>query len=104
MLLQPYLGVMDEVSDGPFEHGGGGLHARSKDVSHRHEEVVLTEAHRLCTDLCCVVVLRAAFGSQQSIQQVPLHMVTVIFLGAGGEGGETTSVHSMHTLPVGCIY
>lgn len=84
LLLQPYLWLMDKVSDGPFEHSGGGLHTSSKDVSNSHEEVVFTEAHRLCTDLCRVVVLGAALGSQQSIQQVPLHMVTVIFLQAGG--------------------
>lgn len=75
---------MDKVNDGPFKHSGGGLHTCSKDVSHSHEEVVFTEAHRLWTDLCCVVVLGAAFGSQQSIQQVPLHMVAVIFLEVGG--------------------
>ncbi len=55
---------MDEVADSPFEHGGGGLHTGSKDVSYSHEEVVVTEAHRLCIDLRRVVVVSAALGSQ----------------------------------------
>lgn len=89
---RPYLRVMDEVRDGPFEHGGGGFHAGSKDVSHGHEEVVVAEAHRLATDLRCVVVFSAALGSQQSVQQVSLHMVTVVCLMGGG-----TSMHSTHS-------
>ncbi len=95
LLPQPYLWVMDEVGDGPFEHGGGGFHTSSKDVAHSHEQVVVTEAHRLCTDLCCVVVLSAALGSQQSIQQVSLHMVTVVCLGGG-----IMSVYTTNTLIV----
>lgn len=83
--IVPYLWVMDKVDDGPFEHGSGSFHTGSKDVSHSHEEVVFTEAHGLATDLCCVVVLSAALGSQQGIQQVPLHMVTVICLGGGDQ-------------------
>lgn len=71
---------MDEVSDGPLEHGGGGLYPCSENVPHSHEEVVVAEAHRLGADLRRVVVLRAALGSQQSIQQVSLHVVTVVRL------------------------
>lgn len=78
---RPNLWMMDEVGDGPFEYGGGGFHASSKDISHSHEEVVVTEAHRLCTDLCCVVVLSAALGSQQGVQQISLYVVTVVCLG-----------------------
>ena len=68
LLIKPYFWVMDEVGDSPFEYSGCGFHSGSKDVSHSHEEVVFTEAHRFCTDLCCVVVLSAAFGSEQSVQ------------------------------------
>ncbi|KAF3842595.1 hypothetical protein F7725_024546 [Dissostichus mawsoni] len=72
--------VMEDVGDGPFQHCGGCLHTGSKDVPHSHEEVVLTEANRLCADLCCVVVVGAAFGPQERVQQVPLHLVTVVRL------------------------
>lgn len=77
----PHLRIMDEVHDGPFQHCGGGFHSGSKDVSHGPEEVVVIEAHRLCSDPRRVVVLGAALGSQQSVQQVPLHVVTVVCLG-----------------------
>lgn len=56
--------MMNEVSDGPFEHGGGGLHPCSENVPHGHEEVVVAEAHTLGADLCRVVVLCTALGSQ----------------------------------------
>lgn len=80
---------MDEVGDGPLEHGGGGLHSGAEDVPHGHEEVVVAQAHRPRRDLCRVVVLGAALGSQQSVQQVPLHVVTVVCL--GGEMSVLTS-------------
>lgn len=75
-----YLWIMEKVDDGPFKNSGGGLHTSSKNVSDCHEDVVITQAHRLVSDLCCVVVLSAALGSEQSVQQVPLHVVAVVYL------------------------
>lgn len=80
----PHLRMMDEEGDGPLEDGGGGLHAGSEDVSHSHEDVVVAEAHRLCARRRRVVVLGAALGPQQRIQQVSLHVVTVV--GLVGDG------------------
>lgn len=70
---------MDQVGDGPFEYGGGRFNSCPKDVPHCHEEMVVTEPHRLGAELCGgVVVLGAALGSQQGVQKVPLNMVTVV--------------------------
>lgn len=81
--------MVDEEGDGPLEDGGGGLHAGSEDVSHRHEDVVVTEAHPLCARRHRTVLLGVALGPQQRVQQVSLHVVTVVCL-----AGEQAHTHT----------
>lgn len=93
-----HVWMVDEVRYCPLEHSGGGFNTGSKDVPHSHEEVIVTEACSRRVDVRRVVVLGAAFGSQQGVQQVSLDVVTVVCLGDGEESVCNINTHIFHSM------